>query len=168
VAEPSLWNFSVAFYALPGVSQSCLRLQDRYRIDVNQLMFAAWAGHVLGAQLSAAHVRELQEIGEFWQREVIEPVRLLRRRMKKTASTTSRSELMEVVQSMKEVELGAEKLELEQLERYASTRFSEGGVLHEPRNAIHNLEAVLRGGGVPRDAVQEALQAFRGALQRLP
>jgi len=166
VARPSLWDYAVGFYARPGVSQVCLQLQDRHRVDVNMLMLAAWAGDVLGAGLSAADVRQLQEVGAVWQREVVGPIRRLRRRMKKAAGATSGLELAGILESVKALELRAERLELEQLEALATARFAEAGHSPAARIAVENAGTVLRCDGVPARLVSEALEVFRQALER--
>ena len=42
--ETPFWQFSGAVYAHPGVAEACLDLQDRHGLDVNLLLFCAWAG----------------------------------------------------------------------------------------------------------------------------
>lgn len=78
-----LWDFSVRFYRLPGVEPACLRLQARYGLSVSLLLAALWFGREgwgrLGATEMEAAIRRAQE----WDREVIEPLRALRRHLKK-------------------------------------------------------------------------------------
>ncbi|MCG8546534.1 MAG: TIGR02444 family protein, partial [Alphaproteobacteria bacterium] len=35
----AFWNFSLRAYARPGVADACIRLQDRYGVDVNVLFY---------------------------------------------------------------------------------------------------------------------------------
>ena len=39
-----LWEFSLEFYAQPGVASACLALQDRCGVDVNVLLLMCWCG----------------------------------------------------------------------------------------------------------------------------
>jgi uncharacterized protein (TIGR02444 family) len=41
-SSPALWPFAVHVYALPGVSELCLRLQDEHRLDVGVLLAILW------------------------------------------------------------------------------------------------------------------------------
>ena len=34
----SFWDFSLAFYALPGVADACLELQERCSVDVKVML----------------------------------------------------------------------------------------------------------------------------------
>ncbi|HEY9550471.1 MAG TPA: TIGR02444 family protein, partial [Kiloniellaceae bacterium] len=42
--ETPFWQFSGAVYARRGVAEACLALQQRHGLDVNLLLFCAWAG----------------------------------------------------------------------------------------------------------------------------
>ena len=79
-AAAEFWRFSLAVYARPGVAPSCLALQDRLGLDVNLLLFCCWAaarGHRLGPpELAAARAAS-----EPWQREIVEPLRRIRRQL---------------------------------------------------------------------------------------
>jgi uncharacterized protein (TIGR02444 family) len=48
-SESLLWSFSLAVYSDGSVQQECLNLQDQYGIDVNVLLFCAYAGVIHGA-----------------------------------------------------------------------------------------------------------------------
>ena len=39
------WDYSLRTYACEGVAAACLAFQDRFRIDVNILLFCSWIGH---------------------------------------------------------------------------------------------------------------------------
>lgn len=80
--DDPFWRFSLRIYRLPGVEQACLGLQEHCGADVNLLLFCGWTGsqgHMLGdAALRAAVVRVAR-----WQSEVIAPLRLARRGLKR-------------------------------------------------------------------------------------
>jgi len=72
------WNFSLAYYSKPAVAQLCLLAQDRYGVDVNFLLYAAWLSsrdQVLSTQRLAALYRETEQ----WRLQVVGPLRALRR-----------------------------------------------------------------------------------------
>jgi len=103
--ESSLWRFSLAVYAQPGVDTACLDLQDRLGADVNLLLFALWAGAVCGTRLSAAELERLSSEAAAWQREVVAPLRGVRRRLKGVAGAEA------FRQRIKDAELESERLE---------------------------------------------------------
>ena len=42
VSKSPFWQFSIKFYAVPGVAQACIELQDQAQVDVNILFFLLW------------------------------------------------------------------------------------------------------------------------------
>ena len=42
VSKSPFWQFSVKFYAVPGVAEACIALQDQAKVDVNILFFLLW------------------------------------------------------------------------------------------------------------------------------
>ena len=63
-AVPSFWDFSLAFYAMPGVADACLQLQDGCGADVNVLLFLLYRARD-GYMLSAAEVPAAEVPGLF-------------------------------------------------------------------------------------------------------
>ena len=136
----SLWDFSVRIYANPGVEDICLQLQDIWHGDVPVLLFALWRGRQ-GLVLSSADVQRIVDAVTVWQREIITPIRHLRRQLRDVDLLVP--ELVEgmqaVRQALQQTELGAERRELE----YLST--IEVGATHEPGAATisANIAAYL-------------------------
>ena len=60
------WRFSVKFYAVPGVAQACIELQDRAKVDVNILFFLLWNATQMRA-LGHAEVAELDRMIGAWR-----------------------------------------------------------------------------------------------------
>ena len=56
--DSPLWRFSLAVYADATVRQECLELQDEYGVDINLVLFCAFAGAVHGVVLSDRVMRE--------------------------------------------------------------------------------------------------------------
>lgn len=70
------WNFSLEFYRQARVRELCLWLQDEFGFDVNLLLFACW----LGRESRRLHPQgEEWEWIRWWQRNMVEPLRELRR-----------------------------------------------------------------------------------------
>ncbi len=114
--EDSLWRFSLGVYAQPGVEAVCLDLQDRLGADVNLLLFAVWAGAVCGARLPAAGMDELSAEAAAWQRDVVAPLRGVRRHLKGIEGAEA------FRQNIKDAELDSERLEQIRLCRISGLR----------------------------------------------
>lgn len=104
----SLWDFSLALYAQPGVAEACLRLQDEQGINVNLIFWCVWLEQQLGVHLEDAHLQEAHHHIDGWDRTYVVPLRQLRRRMK--AEFGTRNDTIEAVRNqIKQAELAAEK-----------------------------------------------------------
>jgi uncharacterized protein (TIGR02444 family) len=78
-AADSFWRFSLMVYAKPGVSAALLDLQDRGGHNVNLILFGLWLAVCRGRRLDAAGWgRARAAIAEI-DREVVLPLRRLRR-----------------------------------------------------------------------------------------
>jgi uncharacterized protein (TIGR02444 family) len=82
------WRFSLRTYRIPGVQEACLALQERCGADVNLLLFCGWAGRD-GRALDEGSLRSaIGRVGH-WQSEVIAPLRLARRGLKRQAADSA-------------------------------------------------------------------------------
>lgn len=77
-AAAALWRFSLAVYGRPGVPAACLGLQDAHGVDVNVLLYCCWMAH-RGWPLSPAQCRAAMKLTEAWRRDVVWPLRTIRR-----------------------------------------------------------------------------------------
>src|SRR5947209_1662319 len=77
-AGEGFWRFSLALYARPGIAEALIALQERAGYDVNLVLFALWAGAVLGVRLDAAGLAAVRFRG----------LRALRRRFAPAANGT--------------------------------------------------------------------------------
>lgn len=79
LAPHPFWNFSLEVYAGEGVAQACIALQDRRHADANFLLFCCWLGASGRGAIAPARLRAL--IGQIdpWQRQIVQPLRLVRR-----------------------------------------------------------------------------------------
>ncbi len=110
-----LWQYSLSRYSLPGVEALCLVAQDDYGIDVNLLLLAAWLGEQ-GLVLTAADVADIDAAVEPWRREVVLPLRALRRQWRGLPAVAGLRD------DIKALELRAEQQLQEQLWRYCQSR----------------------------------------------
>lgn len=78
----AFWRFSLAFYARPGMADALIGLQDRAGLDVNLVLFAMWRGALHGQRLHASEMRAFEAAIAPLRREIVAPLRALRRRLK--------------------------------------------------------------------------------------
>lgn len=78
----AFWRFSLAFYARPGIPDALIALQDRAGLDVNLMLFALWRGAMHGQGLQASELRAAAAAIAPLRREIVGPLRELRRRLK--------------------------------------------------------------------------------------
>ncbi|CAO3406806.1 TIGR02444 family protein [Azospirillum largimobile] len=142
------WDFSLAVYGRPGVPALCLALQDRRGVDVNVLLFAAWAGMECGVRLSGPELSRIDSAVSGWREEVVRPLRALRRRAKAEDDAFYRR--------MKAAELEAERVQQDRLFAAANFFPRPGG---SAALAAANM-ALLVPGGDP------ALDELAGILAR--
>lgn len=140
------WEFSLAVYARPGVPAACLGLQDGRGVDVNVLLFAAWAGMDCATALSGAELERIDGAVADWRREVVRPLRAVRRRVK--------GEDAALYDRMKAVELEAERVQQDRL-------FVAGGLRPRPGGgvalALANMGLLVPGGDPALAALAAAL-----------
>ena len=81
ISKSPFWQFSVKFYAEPGVAQACIDLQDQASVDVNILFFLLWSA-TQNRALGNSEVAELErDIGP-WRDMAVVPLRNVRRALK--------------------------------------------------------------------------------------
>lgn len=112
MAQTGFWDFTLDFYGGEGVSETLVRLQDECGLDVNLLLLAVWRG-LQGRALADGQAADAAIA--VWRRDVTEPLRALRRRLK-AADWTGLPEPLRLTaegpfrEQVKAVELAAEQL----------------------------------------------------------
>jgi uncharacterized protein (TIGR02444 family) len=160
-SEPGFRRFALTVYACDDVPAATLLVQDRCEVDVNVLLLAAYVGAARGCafsadDLSAAHGR----VGA-WRREVVEPLRAVRRRLKAGPPPAPSPTTAALRDRVKELELDAELLELDELTTFATDRdFGDAEGDAEGRAAAAMAVVV---GGDPDIEVREAISTIAAA-----
>jgi uncharacterized protein (TIGR02444 family) len=92
-------------YGQPDVPAACQLLQDRFDLDVNVLLFAAFLGAVRAQVLTPASLDTVCRGVDAWQCDVVRPLRGVRRRLKtgptpapNTDTTKLRSKIHELIE----------------------------------------------------------------------
>ena len=110
-----LWDWAAAAYARAGVEEACLGLQDGYDQSVPYLLWAAWAA-ATGRALDAETLEAGGETARVWENAAVEPLRTIRRRLKKPIPDMGDEAREQLRDQVKTAELSAERLLLEDLE----------------------------------------------------
>ncbi|MGE6528659.1 TIGR02444 family protein [Pseudomonas sp. NPDC077382] len=118
-----LWNFALACYAEPGVEKACLKLQA-LGLDVCLLLTCAWL-ETRGVRQNAQRLEELKQLSLEWQRAVVVPLRSLHQAWREQAATDT--ELEDLRKCVKRLELDAERIQLDRLQRATQHWRTEDG-----------------------------------------
>lgn len=133
----AFWEFSLRVYAKPGVQQECLALQEQLQLDVNLLLFCAYAGAKLGVALSQQDIADTIALTEAWQDSVVRGLRAVRTTMKRWSNDETlpiATPAAALRLAVKKAELDSERIEHEMLARWAANR--EAGTPRAPQQAI--------------------------------
>lgn len=107
-AADAFWREVVALYERDGVAAACLRAQDEGGADVLLALAAAALAH-RGRRLDDRLVSALEARAAPWRRDVVAPLRALRRRWRGNEDARA------LRRTLKALEVAAEKRQLELL-----------------------------------------------------
>jgi uncharacterized protein (TIGR02444 family) len=153
------WQFSLKFYAMPGVGPACIALQDEAGADVNVLLFLLWNAS-LGRALDIDEVKAIEATIGIWRNMTVIPLRGVRRALKSGPSIAA-PEVTEAFRTrIKQVELEAERLQQEAMYAMAESAGYDGGLApaEAAKISIASYQAVLQ--PLPRNPVETILSAF--------
>jgi uncharacterized protein (TIGR02444 family) len=159
-AENPLWTFSLVVYAEAGVQEECLALQERLALDVNLLLLCAYAG-VRGVTFSGHDVSAAAGVVAAWHRDVVCPLRAVRRALK----AITRDDAAALRAEVKSAELKAEQIEQAMLWAWWQQR--PAGATVDPQAALSaNLRRLLEHyRAADADPAQAAPNLLRAALR---
>jgi uncharacterized protein (TIGR02444 family) len=140
--EGPQWSFAVDLYARPAVSEACLALQDRLGGDVCLLLFALFLAREHQIALEHGDLERLDDAVADWRREVIGPLRSVRRRLKLGPHPAPSPDTNGVRQHIQRAEISAEQIELAMLARCFERRAHVGGTSSADAAAV--LERLSR------------------------
>ena len=120
MSKSPFWQFSVKFYAVPGVADACIALQDQAKVDVNILFYLLWNA-TQGRAFNAADVTEIEHRIGPWREIAVVPIRNIRRALKSPPPVVEPAAAEGLRTRIKAVELEAERLQQEALYGLAQT-----------------------------------------------
>jgi uncharacterized protein (TIGR02444 family) len=159
VSKSPFWRFSVKFYAVPGVAQACIELQDQARVDVNVLFFLLWNA-TQGRALNAADVTKVEEAIGPWREMTVVPIRNVRRALKSPPPVVAPDAAEGLRTRIKAVELEAERLQQEALYELAAAGLGRAEASHvqAAQDSVSSYQGVI--GPFPPGPLETVLSAF--------
>ena len=114
----AFWDFSLAFYDRPGVSATCISLQDDLDADVSLVLFALWCAQ-RGCRLGPDDLGRVdQQVGR-WRDKVVRPLRSVRRALKPPIPPVNPAATEALRQALLSAELTAERLQQDTMQAAA-------------------------------------------------
>jgi len=147
----SLWAWALETYALEGVPEACLTLQDEHGQNVPFLLWAIWAETVEPELLARAAAA-----AKVWDTAAVKPLRAVRRALKASLPPIDDDVREGLREDVKAAELHAERVLLETLA--AMSGHHKGGA-----RALDALRAAAKAWGLP--VSDEALAVLAEALR---
>lgn len=158
------WDFSLALYRRPGVAEACLDVQARHGLDVNLILYFAWAGIARGIHLSDAEVATVLARVAAWHDGVVRSLRAIRTEMKDNPMGAP-ADISEALRNrIKGAELDAERIEQLMLfqQDWSNAQDARPGL----PVARENIHAYLKSRGIVRDsATTAAIEAILAAAE---
>jgi len=158
--QSPFWQFSLKFYAVPGVAPACIALQDEAGVDVNLLFFLLWSA-TQRRTLTESEVKDLDRMIGSWRDTAVIPLREMRRALKSPPKAFAADAAEAFRTRIKQLELEAERLQQEAMYGLAqSGRFSRTAStpVEAARASIGAYQAILR--RLPRAPLETVLAAF--------
>ncbi len=157
-----LWKFAVALYGDDDVKAACLRIQARYGLSISLLLGAIWIGVNGHGRLGATEWETTARRAMEWHRDVIEPIRALRRQLRLQPPAGVEAQTHELRHQLVEAELGAERIEMRLLLQDLPRDLPVADDSERWRDAVINAVLMVRK-YCPRPE-QEAIDALVGII----
>ncbi|MBL4905931.1 MAG: TIGR02444 family protein [Sneathiella sp.] len=110
-----LWDFAIKLYSEDAVSEACLALQDRMKIDVNLLLFCVWVAASGRETLTEQELEEGIASASGWQSNVVDPLRAMRRYLRSPENNIDNRLASDLRRIISDSEIYSERLELQML-----------------------------------------------------
>lgn len=158
-------RFALELYARDGVSPACLHLQDRFDLDVNLVLFAAYVGAVQRQSMTPAELEVVRRGVQDWHREVVRPLRAVRQRLRTGPTPAPNDETARLRRKVQQAEIDAELIELAQLGTFLPRLNLEAAAGSAVECATAAIETVVRAysDATPRDDDNQAILTIASA-----
>ncbi|GGY50365.1 TIGR02444 family protein [Parvularcula lutaonensis] len=110
-----LWHYAVKVYAIPGVKEALLKLQDRYHFDVNAVLWCLWCARY-GFTFGEDEVAEILGTTDDMTRHTTRPLRTVRVWLASPKVGFPAGEIRRLRDQVLQLELMSEELVLRRLD----------------------------------------------------
>jgi uncharacterized protein (TIGR02444 family) len=158
-ASAAFWRFSLAFYALPGVADALIALQDHGGFEVNLILYGLWLGHSGYGRLDGDGFAAAERAIDSLRTGIVAPLRQLRRRLEPQLE----ADVRRLRGAIGELELAAERAVQERLAARTGAANSAADGAERCADAQANLALYLGANaaqGAEAAVVRRALAAF--------
>jgi uncharacterized protein (TIGR02444 family) len=166
MTEPTIWHYVLQLYGVPEFGPAGIALQDSVGADVDILLYLCFLADRSRAA-TRADVARMDASIKAWRDHVVKPVRALRRQLKDGIAPIPLAISDPIRGVVKNIELDAERIQLETLEREFPVDSIAPSSLDRQACARANVmayEAHL--GGFPEQSVAALLAAFAKLTSR--
>lgn len=140
--QKTFWEWSLEIYDQPGVAPALLHFQDAHGFHVTQLLACLWMG-AMGKSSDSEFWTALRPAFDAWATPVITPLRQLRRHLKQDLAQIKPADRLALREEMRALELRAEQLFMEAIERHALAQSSAAAFSEPSRHlAARNLDSL--------------------------
>lgn len=162
--QPSVFRrFAVNLYTGGEVGPACLQLQDRYGLDVNLVLFAAFLGAVGRRKLNSADITLARCRVDAWHRDVVGGLRTIRRGLKAGPAPAPSAATAELRKKVQQIEIAAELIELDELAQMAAAIGTESEHRDPVDRATHAIQTTLQVYGGPDAGDRAAIAVIAAA-----
>lgn len=162
--QQGLWEFSLAIYAEDEVEQACLLMQDKLDIDVNLLLTCLWLAVTGRGRLNGDELADIEAQVAFWQQEIIQPLRQVRRRLKDLSRVGGKVH-NSLRKSVSACELDAEQVEQQMLGQALIHRHQDItlGQARRLSDGLHNVLLLMKSSQRMENGWNRSLAILLGA-----
>ncbi len=159
-APSPFWDFSLRFYARPGVAAACLALQEEAGADINVVLYLFFlARH--NRQVNAQDIAAIENTVAGWREQVVRPLRATQRHLKSVAALFTGDAATRLREEIKRSELAAERIQQLTIEQQFPCATFGAATASAAAAARANLEAyAARIGALPADAVNTLIELY--------
>ncbi|MGH3272341.1 MAG: TIGR02444 family protein [Trebonia sp.] len=162
-------RFALELYRRPGVADACLALQDRHDLDVNVVLFAAFAGAAQRRTLTAHDLMQAHRRVNAWHHEVVRPLRAVRQRLKTGPAPAPNDATGQLRRKLAQLEIEAEIVELDQLGAFIPETGPQCPTADAAACAAAAIQTVITTltGAALTDEDREVIEAIAAAAQQV-
>lgn len=143
--KSEFWDFTLSIYGNKGFSPAVIALQDKHHLDVDILIFCCWTASTGRGALSDATIAKAREVADPWQAEVVNALRIIRRRIKEGFKGTPENLPAALGKDILGREIDAERVEQMMLEAIAPAAGGAGKSAEDKaKDAAGSLKAYLK------------------------